>query len=182
MRVGNNCWPFFHPQSLRDSPGGSLGTVFPKPLASLRTACAFHSPPVASRQPRWGIGDRIPQTPCVASHCVRFSFTPSRFATAPVGHWGPYSPNPLRRFALRALFIHPQSLRDSPGGSLGTVFPKPLASLRTACAFHSPPVASRQPRWGIGDRIPQTPCVASLRGTSLLVRLLSCTFVSHFIC
>ena len=133
MRVGNNCWPFFHPQSLRDSPGGALGTVFPKPLASLRTACAFHSPPVASRQPQWGIGDRIPQTPCVASHCVRFSFTP-------------------------------QSLRDSPRGALGTVFPKPLASLRTACAFHSPPVASRQPRWGIGDRIPQTPCVASLRG------------------
>ncbi len=131
MRVGNNCWPFFHPQSLRDSPGGALGTVFPKPLASLRTACAFYSPPVASRQPRWGIGDRIPQTPCVASHCVRFLFTPSRFATAPVGHWGPYSPNPLRRFALRALFIHPQSLRDSPGGALGTVFPKPLASLRS---------------------------------------------------
>ena len=130
---------------------------------ALALSCAG-SPPVASRQPRWGIGDRIPQTPCVASHCVRYSFhpqslrdspggalgtvfpkplaslrtacvipfTPSRFATAPVGHWGPYSPNPLRRFALRALFL-------------------------------SPPVASRQPRWGIGDRIPQTPCVASLR-------------------
>ena len=37
MRVGNNCWPFFYPQSLRDSPGGALGTVFPKPLASLRS-------------------------------------------------------------------------------------------------------------------------------------------------
>ena len=31
-------------------------------------------------------------------------FTPSRFATAPVGHWGPYSPNPLRRFAPSLLF------------------------------------------------------------------------------
>ena len=56
---------------------------------------------------------------------------PVPYGTAPVGHWGPYSPNPLRRFALRALFIHPQSLRDSPGGALGTVFPKPLASLRS---------------------------------------------------
>ncbi len=27
----------FNPQSLRDSPGGALGTVFPKPLASLRS-------------------------------------------------------------------------------------------------------------------------------------------------
>lgn len=25
------------PQSLRDSPGGALGTVFPRPLASLRS-------------------------------------------------------------------------------------------------------------------------------------------------
>ena len=83
--------------------------------------------------------------------------------TAPVGHWGPYSPDPLRRYALRALFIHPQSLRDSPGGALGTVFPRPLASLRAARAFHSPPVPTGQPRWGTGDRIPQTPCVATLR-------------------
>ena len=27
--------------------------------------------------------------------------------------------------------IHPQSLQDSPGGALGTVFPRPLASLRS---------------------------------------------------
>ena len=27
----------FNPQSLRDSPSGALGTVFPKPLASLRS-------------------------------------------------------------------------------------------------------------------------------------------------
>ncbi len=57
--------------------------------------------------------------------------TPSPFGTAPVGHWGPYSPDPLRRSALRALFFTPQSLRDSPGGALGTVFPRPLASLRS---------------------------------------------------
>ena len=58
------------------------------------------NPQSLTGQPRWGIGDRIPLTPCVASHCVRYSF-------------------------------HPQSLRDSPGGALGTVFPKPLASLRS---------------------------------------------------
>ncbi len=114
----------FHPQSLRDSPGGALGSGLPKPLASLRTACAFLSPPVPSGQPRWGIGERSPQTPCVATHCVRFPFTPSPFGTAPVGHWGAVSPNPLRRYALRALSFHPQSLRDSPGGALGSGLPK----------------------------------------------------------
>ena len=35
------------------------------------------------------------------------SSTPSPFGTAPVGHWGPYSPDPLRRSALRALFLLP---------------------------------------------------------------------------
>ncbi len=62
----------FNPQSLRDSPGGALGTVFPKPLASLRASRNIHS-------------------------------TPSHFVTAPVGHWGPYSPTPLRRFAPMSL-------------------------------------------------------------------------------
>ena len=33
--------------------------------------------------------------------------TPSPFGTALVGHWGPYSPDPLRRSALRALFFTP---------------------------------------------------------------------------
>ena len=153
----------FHPQSLRDSPGGALGSGLPIPLASLRTACAFLSPPVPSGQPRWGIGERSPHTTCVATHCVRFPFTPSPFGTAPVGHWGAVSPYHLRRYALRALSFHPQSLRDSPGGALGSGLPKPLASLRTACAFFSPPVPSGQPRWGIGERSPQTPCVATLR-------------------
>ena len=32
-------------------------------------------------------------------------FTPSHFVTAPVGQWGAFSPYPLRRYALRALFI-----------------------------------------------------------------------------
>ena len=62
------------PQSLRDSPGGALGTVFPRPLASLRTACAFSSTPQSLRDsPRWG-------------------------------HWGPYSPAPLRRSAPMGSF------------------------------------------------------------------------------
>ena len=66
------------------------------------------------------------------------SSTPSPFGTAPVGHWGPYSPDPLRRSALRALFLLPPShYVTAPGG-------------------------------GTGDRIPQTPCVASLRVRRLL--------------
>ena len=32
------------------------------------------------------------------------SSTPSPFGTAPVGHWGPYSPAPLRRSAPMGLF------------------------------------------------------------------------------
>ncbi len=56
------------------------------------------------------------------------SSTPSPFGTAPVGHWGPYSPDPLRRSALRALFLlPPQSLRDSPRwGHWGPYSPAPL--------------------------------------------------------
>ena len=68
-------------------------------------------------------------------------------------------------------FLHPpQSLRDSPlGGALGTGFPRPLASLRTACAFLFTPQSLRDsPLGGTGDRIPQTPCVASLRVRRLL--------------
>ena len=66
-------------------------------------------------------------------------FTPQSLRDSPRwGHWGPDSPDPLRRFALRAHFFSPpQSLRDSPLG-------------------------------GTGDRIPQTPCVASLRVRRLL--------------
>ncbi len=131
--VATRCARFaFNPQSLRDSPGGALGSVLPGPLASLRAARALPS-------------------------------TPSPYGTAPVGHWGAFSPDPLRRYALRALCLqppvptgqprwgtgersprtpcvatrcarfafNPQSLRDSPGGALGSVLPGPLASLRS---------------------------------------------------
>ena len=93
---------FFNPQSLRDSPGGALGTVFPRPLESLRALCA------------------------------RFFSTPQSLRDSPVGHWEPDSPAPLGRYARYAhVFFNPQSLRDSPGGALGTVFPRPLGSLRS---------------------------------------------------
>ena len=69
---------FFNPQSLRDSPGGALGAGFPSPLESLRALCA------------------------------RFFSTPSHFVTAPVGHWGPDSPDPLGRYARYAhVFFQP---------------------------------------------------------------------------
>ena len=67
-------------------------------------------------------GDKTPQSSCDSPGLV----------TAPVGHWGPYSPAPLSRYARYAhVFFNPQSLRDSPGGALGTVFPRPLGSLRS---------------------------------------------------
>ena len=42
-------------------------------LTSHSYIALYLSPPVPSGQPRWGIGERSPQTTCVATHCVRFS-------------------------------------------------------------------------------------------------------------
>ena len=96
------------PSHFVTAPWGALGTGFPRPLASLRTACAFLFTPQSLRDsPRWG-------------------------------HRGPDSPDPLRRDALRAHYFSPPShFVTAPGG-------------------------------GTGDRIPQTPCVASLRVRRLL--------------
>ena len=56
-------------------------------------------------------------------------FTPQSLRDSPRwGHWGPDSPDPLRRFALRAHYLFtPQSLRDSPRwGHWGPDSPDPL--------------------------------------------------------
>ena len=96
--------------------------------------------------------------------------TPQSLRDSPLGGTGKGFPDTPSVASLRvripscAYLQIPSHFVTAPWGALGTEFPRPLASLRTACAFHSPPVASRQPRWVIGDRIPQTPCVASLRG------------------
>ena len=67
-------------------------------------------------------GDKTPQSSCDCPGLV----------TAPVSRWEPDSPDPLSRFARYAhVFFNPQSLRDSPGGALGTGFPRPLGSLRS---------------------------------------------------
>ena len=67
-------------------------------------------------------GDKTPQSSCDSPGLV----------TAPVSRWEPDSPDPLGRYARYAhVFFNPQSLRDSPGGALGTVFPRPLGSLRS---------------------------------------------------
>ena len=60
-------------------------------------------------------------------------FTPQSLRDSPRwGHWGPDSPDPLRRFALRAHFFSPPShFVTAPWGALGTGFPRPLASLRS---------------------------------------------------
>ena len=53
--------------------------------------------------------------------------TPSPFGTAPVGHWGPYSPDPLRRSALRAQYLLPPSpFGTAPVGHWGAYSPNPL--------------------------------------------------------
>ena len=64
---------------------------------------------------------------------------PVTIVTAPEGHWGPDSPDPLRRSAPGGLakrpelcsLFNPSHYRDSPRGALGTGFPRPLASLRS---------------------------------------------------
>ena len=67
-------------------------------------------------------GDKTPQSSCDSPGLV----------TAPVSRWEPDSPAPLGRYARYAhVFFNPQSLRDSPGGALGTGFPRPLGSLRS---------------------------------------------------
>ena len=104
-RNSNRCSDLFcgdkTPQPSCDSPGVALGTGFPRPLESLRALCArFFSTPSHFVTARWGTGNRIPQTPWVATRAMRTFFSiPSHFVTAPVGHWGPYSPDPLGRFA-----------------------------------------------------------------------------------
>ena len=40
---------------------------------------------------------------------------------------------------VHKILIHPQSLRDSPGGARGKVSPKPLRSLRASRTFHPTP-------------------------------------------
>ena len=64
----------------------------------------MHTPPVTSRQPLRDTGKGFTKPLRSLRASRTFHPTPSRFATAPVGHWGPYSPNPLRRFAPSLLF------------------------------------------------------------------------------
>ena len=46
-------------------------------------------------------------------------------------------------------------------------------------SYYSPPVPSGQPRWGTGDRIPQIPCVATLRNLYFLFQTLTCNYHMH---
>ena len=96
-----------------------------------RNFVPYSTPSHYRDSPRRGTGDRIPQTPCVAPlravwqkgrNFVPYS-TPVTIVTAPEGHWGPDSPDPLRRSAPGGLakkagtlfLIQPPShYRDSP--------------------------------------------------------------------
>ncbi len=52
---------------------------------------------------------------------------PVPYGTAPVGHWGAFSPNPLRRYALRALFHSPPVPHGTaPVWHWGAFSPNPL--------------------------------------------------------
>ena len=142
-RNSNRCSDFFcgdkTPQSSCDSPGLVTAPVLrwepdsPAPLGRYaRYAHVFFNPQSLRDSP---VGHWEPDSPDPLSRFARYAHVffqpPSHFVTAPVGRWGPYSPNPLGRYARYAhVFFNPQSLRDSPGGALGTVFPRPLESLR----------------------------------------------------
>ena len=86
------------------APVGHWGPDSPNPLRRYALRALYLSPPVASRQPLRGMGTGFPKPLASLRTACAIPFTPSRFATAPVGHWGPYSPNPLRRFAPSLLF------------------------------------------------------------------------------
>ena len=92
-------------------------------------------------------GDKTPQSSCDSPGLV----------TAPVSRWEPDSPAPLGRYARYAhVFFNPQSLRDSPGGALGTVFPRPLGSLRALCArFFNPQSLRDSPCGALGTVFPR---------------------------
>ena len=62
--VASHCVRYsFHPQSLRDSPGGARGKISPKPLRSLRTACTIPSTPSHFVTAPVGHGERFPRNP-----------------------------------------------------------------------------------------------------------------------
>ncbi len=123
----------FHPQSLRDSP------------------------------PSGGIGERSPQTPCVATHCVRFPFTPSPFGTAPwgIGERSPQTPC-VATHCVRFPFT-PSPFGTAPVGHWGAVSPNPLRryALR-ALSFH-PQSLRDSPGGALGSGLPKPLCVATLR-------------------
>ena len=58
---------------------------------------------------------------------------------------------------VHKILIHPQSLRDSPGGARGKVSPKPLRSLRASRTFHPTPSRFATAPVGHGERFPRNP-------------------------
>ena len=92
-------------------------------------------------------GDKTPQSSCDSPGLV----------TAPVGHWGPYSPDPLSRFARYAhVFFNPQSLRDSPVGHGEPDSPDPLGRYaRYAHVFFNPQSLRDSPGGALGTVFPR---------------------------
>ena len=114
-----------------------MGKGFPKPLRSLCIACAIpFTPQSLTRQPRWGIGDRIPQTPCVASHCVRYTFHPQSLRDSPGGALGTVFPKPLASLRTAcAIPFTPSRFATAPVGHWGPYSPNPLRRFAPSLLF-----------------------------------------------
>ena len=104
---------------------------------------------------------------------------PVPYGTAPVGHWGPYSPNPLRRFALRALYLSPPvPYGTAPVGHWGPYSPNPLRRFALRALYLSPPVpygTAPVGHWG-----PYSPNPLRRFAPSLLFCIITIIFKKYF--
>ncbi len=123
--------------------------------------------------PLGGTGDRIPQPPCVASHCVRIPSTPQSLRDSPLGGTGDRIPQPpcVASHCVR-IPSTPQSLRDDPLGGTGKGFPDTpsVASLRVripSCAYLQPPSHFVTTPWGARGKDSPIPLL-SLRSDGAL--------------
>ena len=92
-------------------------------------------------------GDKTPQSSCDSPGLV----------TAPVGHWGPYSPAPLSRYARFAhVFSTPSHFVTAPVWHWGPYSPDPLGRYaRYAHVFFNPQSLRDSPCGALGTVFPR---------------------------
>ena len=92
-------------------------------------------------------GDKTPQSSCDSPGLV----------TAPVGHWGPYSPAPLSRYARFAhVFSTPSHFVTAPVWHWGPYSPDPLGRFaRYAHVFFNPQSLRDSPGGALGTGFPR---------------------------